>query len=218
MPKKTSLIKKLPMWLWITQLILGVGVVGFVLIEHLPGLSLIIINRKLFEDYSKFLESFPPILINLTIIALFSAIIFHGIINLRTMSKIYRKPDQIASFVFRFNHNRTYYWIFQCFTGSLLAFFISIHLWITHAVAPGEKLVDFVKINARLGNNYYIIFYIAFLTILLYHALNGMRAALIKLGLVTTRKQEIFLTSLIVFLFVIFIVLGLFTLYFFRNR
>lgn len=209
---------KLPMWLWVIQIIMGIGLVIFVLIEHLPGLSTIIIGRDIFDTYAEILDKFiPPLLLTLIIIALFAAIAIHGGINLRIISKIYRKPDQTISYATRFKHGHTFYWIFQCITGSLLAFFLIVHLWVTHMIAPGEKLVDFVKTNARLGNNWYILFYICFLSLLLYHALNGTRAVLIKLGLVTTKKEEFLTLGLVGLLFFSFLIIGLTTLYFFRT-
>jgi len=209
---------KLPMWLWVIQIIMGVGLVIYVLDEHLPGLSTIIIGRNIFDAYAEILDKFiPPFLLTLIIIALFAAIAIHGGINLRIISKIYRKPDQTISYAARFKHGHTFYWIFQCITGSLLAFFLIVHLWITHMmIAPGEKLVEFVRTNARLGNNWYILFYICFLSLLLYHALNGTRAVLVKLGIVTTKKEELLMIGIIGLLAFAFLSLGLITLYFFR--
>jgi succinate dehydrogenase/fumarate reductase cytochrome b subunit len=209
----------LPMILWGTQLILGIGIVSFVLVEHLPGLSTIIIGKSFFESYTELLHSFPELLINLVIIALFSAIAVHGFVNFRTIAKIYRKPDQALSYAVRFKHSHTWYWILQCITGSLLAFFVTVHFWITHMmIPPGEKLVDFIRTNTRLGNNWYILFYIGFLTFLLYHSLNGTRAVLVKLGIATTKKQEMLVIVLALLGFAFFGLLGLVTLYFFRIR
>ncbi len=66
-----------------------------------------------------------------------------------------------------------YGWFIQRITGILLAFFLIVHINILHF---GEKFfIDFNMVTERLqGSFWWGIFYIIFIPVVLFHALNGV--------------------------------------------
>jgi len=66
-----------------------------------------------------------------------------------------------------------YGWFIQRITGILLAFFIIVHINVLHF---GEKVfIDFNTVTGRLGGSFWWgAFYIIFIPVVLFHALNGI--------------------------------------------
>jgi succinate dehydrogenase cytochrome b556 subunit len=73
-------------------------------------------------------------------------------------------------------------WILQAFTGILLVVLLGLHMVTQHFVVQGG-LRDFADVVLYISNPFVFLLEIAFLIIVTWHAMLGVRAILLDLGL-----------------------------------
>ena len=86
-------------------------------------------------------------------------------------------------------------WILQAFTGVMLVVLLGLHMVVQHFVVEGG-LRDYQQVVAYLSNPFVFLLEIAFLIVVTWHALLGVRAVMLDLGLTpaTERKVTAFLS------------------------
>lgn len=101
-------------------------------------------------------------------------------------------------------------WFLQRVTGFLIVIFLGFHIWIMH-YAKGQIELDFNRISARLSYPFWKIYSIIFLTLILFHGLNGVRGVIFDLRI---RKQyQTILYLLILVIGIILFIFGLKTIH-----
>lgn len=78
-------------------------------------------------------------------------------------------------------HGGTLTWIFQVVSGVLLVFLLGVHIVAQHFVARGG-LRDYAQVLSYLGNPAVVAVECAFVVVLIWHAMLGLRAVLLDLG------------------------------------
>jgi succinate dehydrogenase cytochrome b556 subunit len=73
-------------------------------------------------------------------------------------------------------------WILQAFTGALLVVLLGLHMVVQHFVVEGG-LRDYQQVVEYLSNPFVFVLEVAFLIVVTWHALLGVRAILLDLGL-----------------------------------
>jgi len=86
-------------------------------------------------------------------------------------------------------------WILQAFTGVMLVVLLGLHMVVQHFVVEGG-LRNYEQVVQYLSNPFVFLLEIAFLIVVTWHALLGVRAIVLDLGLkpVTERKVTAFLS------------------------
>lgn len=86
-------------------------------------------------------------------------------------------------------------WILQAFTGVMLLVLLGLHMVAQHFVVEGG-LRDYAQVVAWLSNPFVFLLEVGFLIIVTWHALLGVRAIVLDLGLKPTaeRKLDVALT------------------------
>jgi succinate dehydrogenase / fumarate reductase membrane anchor subunit len=86
-------------------------------------------------------------------------------------------------------------WILQAFTGVMLVVLLGLHMVVQHFVVAGG-LRNYEQVVQYLSNPFVFLLEIAFLIVVTWHALLGMRAIVLDLGLkpATERKVTAFLS------------------------
>jgi succinate dehydrogenase / fumarate reductase membrane anchor subunit len=86
-------------------------------------------------------------------------------------------------------------WILQALTGALLLILQGLHMFVQHFVVEGG-LRNYQQVVQYLSNPFVFALEVAFLIIVTWHALLGVRAVLLDLGLkpVTERRLSTVLT------------------------
>jgi succinate dehydrogenase / fumarate reductase membrane anchor subunit len=64
-------------------------------------------------------------------------------------------------------------WLLQRVTGATLLLFIIVHTVVSHYTVPPQG-ITYEWVMERLGDPYWKLFYLFFLFLLIYHALNGL--------------------------------------------
>ena len=92
-------------------------------------------------------------------------------------------------------------WILQAFTGLLLVVLLGLHMVVQHFVVAGG-LRRYQQVVQYISNPFVFLLEVAFLIIVTWHALLGVRAILLDLGLksATERKWTAALTIVGVFI------------------
>lgn len=72
-------------------------------------------------------------------------------------------------------------WFFQASTGIFLIFFMGVHLYVAH-INGGAPVELFASIIQNLSNPWWFAFFIAFVWVISFHALNGLKAIVYDLG------------------------------------
>ncbi|HEY57530.1 MAG TPA: succinate dehydrogenase, hydrophobic membrane anchor protein [Anaerolineae bacterium] len=72
-------------------------------------------------------------------------------------------------------------WVWQAFTGVLLVILLGVHLLANHFLAGG--LMTYEQVRAYLANPWVMMLEVIFLVTVTYHALLGVRAVILDLGL-----------------------------------
>jgi succinate dehydrogenase cytochrome b556 subunit len=85
-------------------------------------------------------------------------------------------------------------WILQAFTGALLVVLLGLHMVVQHFVVTGG-LRRYQQVVQYISNPFLFLLEIAFLIVVTWHALLGVRAIILDLGLkpATERKVTAFL-------------------------
>jgi succinate dehydrogenase cytochrome b556 subunit len=86
-------------------------------------------------------------------------------------------------------------WILQAFTGVLLVVLLGLHMVVQHFVVEGG-LRRYQQVVEYLSNPFVFLLEVAFLIVVTWHALLGVRAIILDLGLkpATERKVTAFLS------------------------
>ncbi len=75
----------------------------------------------------------------------------------------------------------TLIWFLQASSGLFLIFFMGVHLYVAH-VNGGSPVELFDSVISNLSNPWWMAFFLAFVWIITYHALNGVRGIVFDLG------------------------------------
>ena len=110
----------------------------------------------------------------------------------------------------------TYLWLLQLVTGALLFVFLGSHLVLMHldqilgffGVEIGEEPSSWVSMAERAVQGFWLAFYIIFLALALYHALNGLRGIILELT--PSDRAERIVTGVLITLGVIAFGLGVY--------
>ncbi len=80
-------------------------------------------------------------------------------------------------------------WILQAFTGALLVVLLGLHMVVQHFVVEGG-LRDYQQVAEYLSNPFVFLLEVAFLIVVTWHALLGVRAILFDLGLTPATERK----------------------------
>jgi succinate dehydrogenase cytochrome b556 subunit len=81
-------------------------------------------------------------------------------------------------------------WILQAFTGALLVVLLGLHMVVQHFVVEGG-LRDYQQVVQYISNPFVFLLEVAFLIIVTWHALLGVRAIILDLGLKPASERKI---------------------------
>lgn len=81
----------------------------------------------------------------------------------------------------RKNSHSSLTWLLQASTGIFLIFFLGVHLYAAH-INGGSPVELFASVISNLANPFWMAFFLAFVWIIAYHALNGVRGILFDIG------------------------------------
>lgn len=81
-------------------------------------------------------------------------------------------------------------WFFQATSGVFLVFFMAVHLYVAH-INGGSPIELFDSIVLNLSNPWWLLFFIAFVWIITYHALNGVKGIVYDMGVSRRRKKYV---------------------------
>lgn len=88
-------------------------------------------------------------------------------------------------------------WILQAFTGVMLVVLLGLHMVVQHFVVAGG-LRNYQQVVEYLSNPFVFLLEIAFLIIVTWHALLGVRAVILDLGLKPTAERRVTATMWII--------------------
>ena len=88
-------------------------------------------------------------------------------------------------------------WIMQAFTGVMLVVLLGLHMVVQHFVVAGG-LRGYRQVVEYLSNPFVFLLEVAFLIIVTWHALMGVRAILLDLGLKPATERKVTATLWIV--------------------
>ena len=205
-PKKNLI---LPTWLWFLQVVTGIGLVLFVII-HIFDVSTIILGENVYNKFAKFLEEDLSFLTTLITWLVGIGLLYHAINGIRIASKPYQRSGLMFRHTTGMKHSGTWFWLIQVITGSLIVFFAFTHWFLIHYVDKG--VVSFKTTLGRLTEPWFLVFYVLFLLSLLFHAINGLRSVIIKLGWVTTKESESKLIKIVYAVGLVLLILGVISL------
>src|SRR5512136_2537759 len=97
-------------------------------------------------------------------------------------------------------------WILQAFTGIMLVVLLGLHMVVQHFVVKGG-LRDYQQVVQYLSNPFVFLLEIAFLIIVTWHALLGVRAVILDLGLKPASERK--LTAILSIIGVITVAYGI---------
>ncbi len=96
-------------------------------------------------------------------------------------------------------------WLLQAFSGAFVVVFLGVHLYVAH-INGGSPVELFDSVVANLKNPWWMGFFLAFLGIVTYHGLNGVKGIIYETG-ISARGRRI-VAYLITVVFIISIVYG----------
>jgi succinate dehydrogenase cytochrome b556 subunit len=88
-------------------------------------------------------------------------------------------------------------WILQAFTGVMLVVLLGLHMVVQHFVVEGG-LRDYQQVVEYLSNPFVFLLEISFLIVVTWHALLGVRAIILDLGLKPAAERKATATMWIV--------------------
>lgn len=80
-------------------------------------------------------------------------------------------------------------WLFQAATGAFIVIFLGVHLYVAH-INGGSPVELFNTVVLNLRNPWWMAFFLAFLWIVTYHGLNGVKGIFYEMGL-SNRARKI---------------------------
>ena len=96
-------------------------------------------------------------------------------------------------------------WLFQAASGAFIVFFLGVHLYVAH-INGGSPIELFDTVVGNLRNPWWLAFFLAFLWIVTYHGLNGVKGIIYEMG-ITERARKI-VSWAIMALFVVSVIYG----------
>lgn len=81
-------------------------------------------------------------------------------------------------------------WFFQASSGVFLIFFMAVHLYVAH-INGGSPVELFSSVIQNLSNPWWLSFFLAFVWIITYHALNGVKGIVYDLGVRHERRKYV---------------------------
>ena len=81
-------------------------------------------------------------------------------------------------------------WILQAFTGVLLVVLLGLHMVVQHFVVEGG-LRNYQQVVEYLSNPFVFLLEVAFLIVVTWHALLGVRAIILDLGLKSATERRV---------------------------
>ncbi len=195
---------KLPAWLWVIQVITGLLLVIYVIIHTIDNAT-ILISQELYEHMLAFWhETIPGWIYILMVLGLVAIFLVHTFNGIRIASKPYKEIDLSWRHNLKLKHTGTAFWYTQVLTGSAIAMFGVWHLLVQHGTEATTTAVQ----SAERVSPVIFTMYLVFLAALMYHAFNGCRSVLLKLGLATDKGREGVLIGFMALLFIIFFSAG----------
>lgn len=90
-------------------------------------------------------------------------------------------------------------WLFQAFTGAFVIVFLGVHLYVAH-INGGSPVELFDSVIVNLRNPWWMAFFLAFVWIVTYHGLNGVKGIIYETGISVKTKKIVayFLTGLFI--------------------
>jgi succinate dehydrogenase / fumarate reductase, cytochrome b subunit len=159
------------------------------LVEHLYGNLLLFFNDggAAFVEYSH--DAVRSILIRTIEVVLFASIILH-VVQAINLTKKNSNARLVKYAVYKVGETSNWFSRNMGITGSVIFFFIVVHLWqffvpyrITGTVG-GESPVNVAQaVKEAFSNGWYVLLYVASVTILSFHLNHGFHSALKTLGL-----------------------------------
>lgn len=197
----------LPAWLWLLQALTGAALVIYVII-HTVDNATILAGSENYEAMLYFWHESLPIwsynLMTFSLVVLFLAHLINGTRIAITPVRNYGTSWKQVSML---KHSGTTLWYLQLLTGAVIAISGIWHLIIQHTSSTTTTAESMMRVTP-----FVMTLYIIFLAALLFHAFNGIRSILIKLGIMTDKAREGILISFMAFLFIGFFVVGVFSL------
>ena len=81
-------------------------------------------------------------------------------------------------------------WFFQASSGMFLVFFMAVHLYVAH-INGGSPIELFDSIVRNLSNPWWLAFFIVFVWVITYHALNGVKGIVYDMGVGRNMKKYV---------------------------
>ena len=96
-------------------------------------------------------------------------------------------------------------WLFQAITGAFVVAFLGVHLYVAH-INGGSPIELFDTVVANLRNPWWLAFFLAFVWIVTYHGLNGVKGIIYETG-ISARGRKI-VAYVLTAVFIISIIYG----------
>jgi fumarate reductase subunit C len=193
--------------LWIIQAVTGLSLVAYVVIHTLDN-GMILVSPKAFEDMLKLWHSIPRWFYVLMVLGLVAVILVHMANGIRIASKPYKQIDVSWFHNIKLKHSGTIFWFTQVISGSFIAIFAVWHLIVQHGADP---TMTAAQSAARVTPVVFLV-YLLFIAALMFHSFNGVRSVLVKFGIMTDKAKESLLVGLMALLFIVFFLLGAFSI------
>ncbi|MFH1675378.1 MAG: hypothetical protein ABIC40_00030 [bacterium] len=190
-------------WLWTIQALTGLALVLYIVIHTIDN-GAILISPKNYEDMLHLWHSMPGWFYVLMVLGLTAVFIVHMLNGIRIASNPYKQIDISSKHAWMLKHPGTYFWLIQVLTGSIVAIFAVWHLIVQHgSVSTMTSAQSAIRITPTI-----FLLYTIFLAAVMYHAFNGCRSVLIKLGIMTDKAKESILVGLVALAFYAFFFTG----------
>lgn len=73
-------------------------------------------------------------------------------------------------------------WLFQAASGAFIIFFLGVHLYVAH-INGGSPIELFDTVVGNLRDPWWMAFFLAFLWVVTYHGLNGLKGIIYETGI-----------------------------------
>jgi len=164
----------------LTGLILGLFIMGHIIFEA----SILVSNEMMykvtvmFEGYY-FLGSTHPGIVSALAAFIFIVFITHAIIAMRKFPSNYKQYKIMRNHTVSFNHEDTSLWMIQAFTGVIMFFIGSVHLYMM--MSQPEHIGPFASSN-RVVYEFMGPLYVLLLLSVVFHAFIGLYRLALKWG------------------------------------
>lgn len=96
-------------------------------------------------------------------------------------------------------------WLFQAVSGAFIIFFLGLHLYVAH-INGGSPVELFETVIVNLRNPWWLAFFLAFVWIVTYHAINGIKGIIYETGI--SRGARRIVSYLLSALFIVSVIYG----------